>query len=829
MRRRVGLLGSALVLAATVWVGARSVGPLPALGPFLDPANGVWGVAGTAELPSRQDAVIPGLQGNVRVVYDDRRVPHIYASSVEDAYRAQGWVVARDRLFQLELQARATAGRLTELVGAAALEADRTARGLALAEAADRSWAEIRDRPELGGVLTAYAEGVNAYLATLDPADRPLEYHLLSAEPAPWEPRYTLYLLKRMGWTLSLATDERSRAAAAARVGREAAAALFPDDSPIQEPIVPNGGTRYTEDVIPPPGSPDPAARAAATAWAALEPPLERSRTGDGPVLGSNNWAVGPTRSASGVPILAGDPHLGLTLPSIWYEVHLVVPGALDVYGVTLVGTPGVVIGFNRDVAWTFTNNRADVVDLFRERLDDPEAPRRYMLDGAWADLDLRVEEYRDRTGALLATDTLLGTHRGPVQVDDDVPTSLRWTVLDDQGADQGEVRALTRLVRARSVGEWMDATASWYAPIQNGLVADRHGHIAIRSPGYYPVRPDSAPGTWFRDGTTRASDWIGSLGPEHVPTAVDPEQGYLASANQQPVDPEMDDTYLGTDWPAPWRALTINGLLRAKDRHTPEDLASYQTWPSSARAEAFVSAFLAAAHARMEPGSDGTPTAAATHLASWDLRYDRENPGPILFETAMEELADRLFDELADEEGRREVTPGTDVIWALLEQPDSPWWDVGSTDAVETRDRILAESLEAAFQGLQDRFGDPGPAWRWGDHRHMRIMHLLGIPAFSRSGLSVQGGPGLLNPSSGSGTHGASWRMVVELGDEIRARGTYPGGQSGNPVSAGYADRLPLWVDGRLADLRFPAPEGTLEDQGLARSTLVLGPEGGA
>ena len=192
-----------------------------------------------------------------------------------------------------------------------------------------------------------------------------------------------------------------------------------------------------------------------------------------------------------------------------------------------------------------------------------------------------------------------------------------------------------------------------------------------------------------------------------------------------------------------------------------------------------------------------------------------------------MEELEDRLYDELVDEEGRRVVTPGTDVTWALLGQPDSPWWDVRSTDAVETRDRILAESLAAAFQGLRDRLGDPGPDWRWGDHRLTRIMHLLGIPAFSRADLSIQGGPGLLNPSSGSGTDGASWRMVVELGDEIRARGTYPGGQSGNPVSSGYADRLPLWVEGRLADLRFPAPEGMLEAEGLVRSTLTLRPEG--
>ena len=827
-RPPVGLVVPAVVLAGLLHVGARRVGPVPALGPFLDPANGVWGVTGTAELPDEQREMMPGLEGEVRVVYDDRRVPHIYASSVADAYRAQGWVVARDRLFQLELQARATAGSLTELVGAAALEADRGARWLALADAAEREWVAMAERPDLSGPLNAYAQGVSAYLTTLGPADRPLEYHLLGAEPAPWEPQHSLYLLKRMGWTLSFATDERRRAAAAALVGREAAEALFPIEAPIQEPIVPYEGTRYTGVVIPPPGPPDPDAALSALAWATLGAPLERFRDGDGPVLGSNNWAVGPDRSATGTAILAGDPHLGLTLPSIWYEVHLVVPGELDVYGVALVGMPGVVIGFNRDVAWTFTNTPADAVDVYREQLDDDEAPRRYMLDGAWRELELRVEEYRDPRGTLLATDTLYRTHRGPVQRSGGVATSIRWTVLEQQEGGQGEIEALTRIGPARSVEEWLAATSSWFAPIQNGLVADRAGRIGIRSAGFYPVRPDSAAGIWVQDGTTSRSDWVGRVEIQRVPTAVDPEQGFLASANQQPVDPEAEPTYLGTDWPSPWRAMTINGLLRSRTAHSPGDLAAYQTWPTSARAEHFVPAFLEAAGAAGREGGQAL-AAAAAHLASWDLRYDRDNLGPVLFEAAMDELGDRLWDELEDEEGEPVALPGTAVAWALLGQPGSPWWDDRDTEAVETRDRILAACLEAAWQRLLDEVGEPGPAWRWGDHRTARILHLLGIPAFSRTDLSIQGGPGLLNPSSGAGTHGASWRMVVELGEEVRARGVYPGGQSGNPLSPDYADRIPLWVEGQLAELRFPAPEGSLEGRGLVRSRLTVRPGGGS
>jgi penicillin amidase len=399
---------------------------------------------------------------------------------------------------------------------------------------------------------------------------------------------------------------------------------------------------------------------------------------------------------------------------------------------------------------------------------------------------------------------------------------SMRWAVLDGQG----EIETLSRIGRARSVEEWLAAMESWRAPIQNGLVADRSGHIAIRAQGFYPERPENTTGAWFYDGTTSAADWTGRL--PSVPTAVDPEQGFLASANQQPVDPEVDDTFLGADWPTPWRALTINRLLQSKQRHTADDLASYHTYPSSARAEHFVPAFLAAAEAVRSAGDGGGALSEAVALlVSWDLRYDRDNTGPVLFERAMTEVTGRVYDELEDAEGRRVATPSDAITWVLLGQPRSPWWDDRSTEPVETRDAILAESLAASYRDLREALGPVGPAWRWREHRTARIRHLLGIPALSRTDLAIQGGPGLLNPSAGSGAFGASWRMVVELGDEVRARGTYPGGQSGNPLSTGYADRLEIWVEGDLSDLRFPAPEGSLDSAGLTRSRLTLSPGG--
>ncbi len=821
MAPRSKLILSSGVLAVGLAASAGPAGPFPPLGPFLDPLRGVWRVADSAQLPPSATAVIPDLDASVRVVYDDRSVPHIFASSVSDARRALGYVVARDRLFQMELQTRATAGTLTELLGETLLGADVRARRLSLARAAEQDFARLRDDPEVSRALYDYAEGVNTFVDALSPAERPFEYHLLGASPQRWEPVHSLYGLKRMGLTLTFNPTEVRKARVAALVGTEAADALFPVNRPIQEPVVPHRGARFVGTELPPPRDPDPAA------LGRMEAPFQERRAMDplsewsGPTssVGSNNWAVAAERSASGNAILAGDPHLSLGLPSIWYEAHLVVPGVLDVYGVTLAGMPGIVIGFNRNVAWTFTNTAADVMDYYRERLDDPEAPERYLLDGGWTDLDTRVEEFRGRNGDLLATDTVRHSHRGPVLDVLGEPMSLRWTVLDGQN----EVRALMGAQRALSVDRWLDAMSGWHAPVQNALVAGRDGRIAIQSAGYYPLRPRGARGDAFQDGTTGKTDWLGRW--EGYPRSVDPAQGYLASANQQPFDPEAEDTYIGADWSQPWRALTINELLEGREDHRPEDLESYQTHPSSVRARTFRAAFLEAA-SRLRDGSRSYPEVdtAARLLAAWDGTYTPENEGAVLFEGTMAALEDALWDELEDEDGRRVATPGADIAWALLAQPGSPWWDDRDTPEVEDRDMLLGRALTAGLANAREAHGpEEGGGWAWGQVAHYNIYHLLGLPALSRLGLAATGGPGLLSPLVGRGTHGASWRMVVELGDEVTARGGFPGGQSGNPVSERYDDRLDRWLQGELDDLRFPRTEEDLRAGGWVQAELVL------
>ena len=455
-------------------------------------------------------------------------------------------------------------------------------------------------------------------------------------------------------------------------------------------------------------------------------------------------------------------------------------------------------------------------MDFYREEVDNPQDPQAYLLDNQWQALSQRVETYLDAEGSVIQVDTILHTHRGPVDEDSEVYTSLRWTVLEESG----ELDALIAIAKATSTDEWMSGMESWLAPTQNGLVIDRSGNIAIRSSGRYPIRPPDSNGDRIYDGSTSDSDWKGWLDVAKYPGAINPSQGYLTSSNQQPVDPVLYEYYLGSDWSPPWRAMRINQLLRSTPTLTLADLIRFQTDPGSARADIFVAAFLNAANT-LSYVPNSSLQQAISLLSGWDRLYTKSNERAILFETAMNKLAENTWDELEDQEGQPIVRPGSTVLASLLQTPENIWWDERATaDKQEDRDDILIKSLGQAIEIVKDEYGaESEGGWQWGKVQTANIYHLMNIPGLSALGIPVQGGPETLNPSSGSGRHGASWRMVVELGDSIIAKGIYPGGQSGNPLSPAYQNQLDDWSSGNLQELYFPK---SIEEM-LKSSTKVV------
>jgi len=838
---------SAIALAGALWIGVTPTGAVPPLGQLLDPAHGVWAAARSAELPREQALTLDGLGAPVEVRYDDRGVPHIFAESEVDAVRALGWVHARDRLFQMELTARKTEGTLTELVGPSVLELDRQSRERGLAVAAEARWTALPKESPTRKIVEAYIEGINQWVRDADASDLPVEYKLLGVRPRIFQSADSYKLLSEMGQVLAWQSEELERGAIAALVGQDATEALFPMNAPIQEPIEPVTGRREPRFVagrFPAPQLAGPrqvahAQRLRATArqlagGRALGSDLSADHSVDAQmgaptrgeaVVGSNNWAVAPSRSASGHALLSGDPHLQLSLPSVWYEAHLVVPGKLDVYGVTFPLAAIVPIGFNRDVAWTATNTGADVMDFYRETVDDAASPRRYSVDSSWRELTLRVETYRGRDGKVLGVDTLRRTHRGPLMRTAEGWLSMRWTVLEPSD----EATAYWTAMHATSAEEWYAAMESYRAPAQNFLVADRSGAIGIRSTGRYPLRPGDGRGDHVFDGSTSRSDWTGDWPLAKYPQSLRPAQGYLASNNQQPIDPAVRPGYLGWNWPTPWRAMRINEILRADSAMTPEKMRLAQTDPRSVLTAPVLRVVREAVRSA---GSSASPadSAALAFLEAWDGRFDLESRGAVLFAALVAEITGRTWDEfVVPGENSRAATPNTMMLVRLFEDATSPWWDDrATTDAVEHRDAIVRAALRSAWERTRQRRGNDPQAWRWGDQRTATIRHLLRLPGFGRESLSVQSGPGTLSPNDGNGTAGASWRFVVELGDPVTALGTYPGGQSGNPVSSRYVDRLELWRTGALSPLRLPRNAAALSG-GQLTSSLRLSPMTGA
>jgi penicillin G amidase len=444
------------------------------------------------------------------------------------------------------------------------------------------------------------------------------------------------------------------------------------------------------------------------------------------------------------------------------------------------------------------------------------------LLDGAWRDITVREEMYHLPDGTTILRDTSFATHRGPLLKTSIGWLSQRWTAREV--SDEGD--AFRRGMLATTVEEFYDAMREYRTPAQNMLAADRRGTIGIRSTGRYPIRPGDGRGDLIFDGTTSASDWVGDRPVSWYPTSINPAQGYLASANQQPLDPSVRPGYHGSEWPSPWRAMRINTLLRETPQMTPDLMRQFHTDPTSAFTPFVMTALAEAAGAARATGAwTEDDEAALAFLTAWDATFTRASGGPVLFDALVNAITKHTWDELVlPGENRRVATPSQMMLVQLMRDPTSVWWDDRSTvEVVETRDDIVLRALREAWSTTRSRHGNDPRDWRWGNVRMARVDHLLRLPGFGRDSIPMQSGPGTLSPSDAGGTHGASWRFVVELAPEIRAWGTYPGGQSGNAVSARYADRLPIWAEGALAELRVPRTAADLpDDQVYARLTFT-------
>lgn len=778
---------SGIILLALIISLNTKFGAVPPVGKFFDPDAGFWANAETST-PESEELNIPGLQDEVSVYFDERNIPHIFANNEHDLFLAQGYIVARDRLFQMEMQTYDAAGRLAEVVGPELLSRDLNTRRMGMAYGAEKAMEEIEKDPEIKNIIEAYSYGINAYIDQLSPADYPLEYKVLNFAPEKWEPIKTAYLLKNMTRMLAGRHTDVNTSNTFQYFGEDFVEKYFTQKPERNAPVIPPSREWDFEADVPE----KPDSLFVPSVSKVIDPfPHQEG-------IGSNNWAVSGAKTASGHPILSNDPHLGLTLPSIWYEMQLTAPG-INTYGVTLQGTPTIIIGFNEQTAWGTTNVGSDVMDWYEIQFRD-ETKQEYWHDEQWKPTTSRVEEIKVRGGESVL-DTLIFTHHGPVfevepAVGEGEPIyhALRWIAHEPSN----DLRTFYGFNKMQDYEDFVEAISHYVAPSQNFVFADTAGDISMWVSGKLPKKWKFQ-GRTMSDGTDPHYDWQGWIPTEHNPHIINPERGFVSSANQESTAPDYP-FYLADDFAPYERGRRINDLLTEMEDITPQDMQRMQMDVFAYNASTIIPKMIE--WTKLDELS-AMEMEVLEQMRNWNFEMKANLIQPTVYLTWFNRLYRSVFD---DEYNGTEASlryPSRDVFVEIIkEEPDMIFVDNINTPEVETVEDLATETLRETIARLTDTYGEDIENWKWGYDINNDLNHIANIPGFGAQNLFSSGAAEAINAVRG--THGPSWRMVVELGPEVKGWGVYPGGQSGNPGSPNYDNMVEDWQNGRLFELNF-------------------------
>lgn len=777
--------------------------PLPAFGKLLNPSTGLWKNNHTLTKP-QEEVSIDALTDDVNIYWDDRNVPHIFAKNNYDLYFSQGYVTAKDRLWQMDFITRASSGRLAEVVGKKAANFDQFHRRIGLPSAAKMVIDTLAAYPDELEALEAYTDGVNAYISQLKVADRPIEFKLLNYSPEKWSPYKSALVLKYMAWDLDGSPSERYITDAKEALGDELFSRAFPLQRPYTKPVVPAPVRRWRRSWQP------NTIQNVRPISAPNQQFYERSYR-----KGSNNWVVNGSKTRSGKPILANDPHLSLSLPALWYENQLV-SNDCNVYGVSLPGIPMTVIGFNKDVAWGLTYATSDCIDFVE--VDINEEGNQYRLDGKWENARITKDTILIK-GAQNRINQTFHTKFGPVIYTDTIPSegynhfipgqnvAMNWT----SNAPTLEFLSMYRLNRAKNLEDYKAALPYFSAPAQNFVFASKDNDIAIWHNGRFPIREEEK-ARYTNVKATSDLIWGDDIPFDQLPHSINPAQGYIVSANQQPAAANYG-YYLGSDDYSDFeRSSRINEYIAGLDKIVPEDFQRLQLDNKSMMADLLLPTLLTSIQTMvLEDNSllNQTEKDIILELENWDLNYSNYSKSPGFFHSWLRELSVQIWqDEVKpDFHSNKYWLPEYDVTTQLILTNSDPLIiDNKETEEIELVDDIIISSFQSAVKKHTEKYGSLNEDWEWGNINPTEINSMADIDGFGYSEPLITGGASdAVNAINGD--VGPSWRMVVALDDDQPyAYGVYPGGQSGNPGSEDYDSFVETWAKGGYYKLHlFP------------------------
>ena len=779
------MIAALVVSAAVLYAAFAGAGPLPALGPAFNPVTGAWTMAADAAIGS-QTLRLAGLEKPVNVTLEADGTSHIVAQTDHDLFLATGYMHARFRLFQMDLLRRQGEGRLSEVVGKAALDSDRFELQLGLLRTAQAEWNAASQRSRDAGV--AYAQGVNDRISEAETNHQlPAMFALLGYQPKPWTPIDSLIVKGDMTQTLNFTDTPLVMALLEKSLGADLTSQWFTT-------LPPNPQSPYDPGPYPPAVAPAPIAAvshvtdseavAAADVYQRLASlPAGLIATGGD----SNNWAVAGSRSTSGGALMAGDPHLHLTLPAIWYQLTWDSP-SYHVSGVSIPGTPAILIGHNQHISWSLTDAQNQQTFFYLEH-EDSAHPGQYLWKGAWKSYSTVSYDIPVLGGATDHLAVKISVH-GPVITERGQTTSVWWAGnIPSQDLD-----VLLGVDQAGNYQQFRDALRGWYSPTHNFVYADDQGNIGLISAGYYPQVAAGQP--WLPMQGTGEDDVVGTIPFDSIPQVYNPPSGIIWSANQRQVTADYP-YYIGTAsnfFDPGYRANEIHRALSQSSKLSAADMAALQTDTRDFLASEIVPILL-----QVIPSSPSKDL-----LTNWDYRMEINSPAATIWWTFWQSYLAATFDSYWHSRGvtvsRSELNDalGQDLeAWTLGDPSNAAFTYGGSSN---TAFDVMRTAFASTLSSLTKQLGSDPSTWTWGTVHQRVIENLAQVKGLDYGPRPDRGDANtpLAAPDFPS-SHGPSWRMVVDWGAGT-FQAIYPGGQSENPASTWYSDRVDSWFNGKYA-----------------------------
>lgn len=782
-------LFAAITVALIIILNSTLLLPAP-LGKLMSPQHGFWQNADPYELDYNASLNFSQLKEKASVYFDERLVPHVFAQNDEDAYFIQGYLHAKFRLWQMDFQTRAAAGRISEIVGDKAINFDRDKRRLGMVYAAENSLKEVEKDPATLAIYNSYTAGVNAYIESLTDRTMPFEFKLLGYQPEKWNNLKSALFLKFMALDLAGYEQDFEMTNAKSVFTKEQFEKIYPIAMDSLDPIVPKG-TPF--EPVPEKLNVPASADSLYFNYKDTNSIVEQKPDKDN---GSNNWAVAGSKTKSGYPILCNDPHLGLNLPSLWYEMQISTPD-FNAYGVTFPGAPSVIIGFNDSIAFGFTNAMRDVRDYYEVKYKD-NTRKEYWFDSSWQPTTFRIEKIEVK-GKPTYYDTVAYTNIGPVMYDKSYTGNrntgnkdyaVRWKAHDP--SNDGKTFYL--LDRAKNYDDYLNAIKFLHTPGQNCIFASKNGDIGIWDQGEFPAKWRRQ-GDFIMPGNTKDYFWQYAIPQDQNPHLVNPMRGFVSSANQLPTDTTYP-YYLGGSYP-PYRGLEINTRLSSMSQITPQDMMQLQTDNYNIFGQIAAPELISRLH---EDQLNATEKKYVDLLKNWNYRNDPNSTGCTVFVNLWDSLEATVWADEINATQLKLPWPHESTLIDLIKRGDTTFSfldDINTPQKETLTDDILAALKKCIplFEKLEKE-----NRMEWAKFKDTKVQHLAKLDALSRLHLNIGGGVHVINAAKEQ--HGPSWRMIVSLTPDTEAYGIYPGGQSGNPGSRYYDDFVDKWVKGEYNTL---------------------------